>query len=134
MSNNRTAVLALALLALGAVSVGTWFFRGRPGPVPDCPPGQIRLDEEGVATCRAGAQPSAAQKITAGAKLALNTSSAADLAAIDGVGPALAQAIVDARAKAGRFQSWDEVDAVPGVGPVRLEALKAFTALDAHEK
>jgi competence protein ComEA len=129
MGANRTAVLAAALIALGAISVGAFFWLRRPGPALDCPPDRIRIGKDGAATCGEGAEPSAPQKLTAGAKLDLNRASEVDLAAIDGVGPALARAIVEARARQGGFKSWDEIDQVPGVGPARLEGLKAVATL-----
>lgn len=128
---NRTAVLAAALGALGAASVGVWALATRPGPALDCPPSQVRLDENGVATCGPGAEPAAAQTLALGARLPLNRASAEELAAIDGVGPALARAIVEARARRdGGFASWDELDAVAGVGPARLSALQAAATLE----
>lgn len=128
---NRTAVLAAALLALGAASVAVWSFSTRPGPALDCPPGQVRLDAQGVATCGPGAEPGAAQKLALGARLSLNRASADELAAIDGVGPALARAIVEARAQRdGGFTSWEELDGVAGVGPARLAALQAAATLE----
>jgi competence protein ComEA len=127
---NRTAVLAIALLALGAASIGFGVWQRQPGPALNCPPEQVRIGEDGVATCAEGAQPSAAQKLTLGAKIDLNRASEADLAAIDGVGPALAKALVSAREAQGGFKNWDEVDKVPGVGPARIEGLKAVTVLN----
>ena len=53
----------------------------------------------------------------------------ADLTAIPGVGPHLARALVEARARRGGFGSWDEVDEVPGVGPAKLEALQRHCRL-----
>jgi competence protein ComEA len=126
---SRTAVLAVSLLALGAVSVGVWTLSTRAGHRLDCPPEQLRVGPDGVARCGPGKDLSAPGKLTAGVRLSLNTSTADELAAIDGVGPALAKAIVDARGDAG-FQSWEELDRVPGVGPARLEALKAVSTLD----
>ena len=52
----------------------------------------------------------------------LNTASAAELDALPGVGPVLAQRIVDHR-KQGPFRSVDELDDVPGIGPARATEL-----------
>lgn len=132
MGKSRTAVLALVVLALAAVSVALWWLRGRPPRKLDCPPEQVRLSADGVARCDPGgrgALPSAAARLTAGARLDLNRATADDLAAIDGVGPALARALVEARQQAGGFTDWDQVDQVAGVGAARLEGLKAATTL-----
>jgi competence protein ComEA len=57
-----------------------------------------------------------------GARLNLNTASAAELDALPGVGPVLAQRIVDHR-KQGPFTSVDQLDDVPGIGPARAAEL-----------
>ena len=59
----------------------------------------------------------------------LNSASAGDLDALDGIGPALAERIVAYRVAHGGFRSVDELDEVSGIGPVRLEALRTRLAL-----
>jgi competence protein ComEA len=56
--------------------------------------------------------------------ISLSSATAADLEALDGVGPALAARIVEWRQAHGGFSSVDQVDDVPGIGPARLEALR----------
>ena len=57
-----------------------------------------------------------------GGPVNLNTASVAELDALPGVGPVLAQRIVDHR-KQGPFRSVDELDDVPGIGPARAAEL-----------
>jgi competence protein ComEA len=57
-----------------------------------------------------------------GGRLNLNTATAAELDALPGVGPVLAQRIVDHR-KQGPFTSVDQLDDVPGIGPARAAEL-----------
>jgi competence protein ComEA len=47
----------------------------------------------------------------------LNTATAAELDALPGTGPVLAQRIVDFRSQHGRFATVDQLDDVPGIGP-----------------
>lgn len=53
----------------------------------------------------------------------LNTAGAAELDALPGIGPVLAQRIVDFRDRQGPFRSVDALDDVPGIGPAIAAAL-----------
>jgi competence protein ComEA len=66
-------------------------------------------------TVRAGAPPSAV--------LDLNTASAAELAGLPGIGPALARRIVAHRAAHGRFRSVAQLEEVAGIGPATVKRL-----------
>lgn len=55
----------------------------------------------------------------------VNTASATALDALPGIGPALAQAIVEDRARHGPFPTVDALDRVPGVGPALVERLRS---------
>ena len=59
----------------------------------------------------------------------LNSATAGDLDALDGIGPSLAERIVAYRVAHGGFRSVDELDEVSGIGPVRLEELRPQLAL-----
>jgi competence protein ComEA len=56
--------------------------------------------------------------------LDLNTATLEQLDDLPGVGPATAQAILDAREKLGRFASVDDLLDVRGIGPAKLEGLR----------
>lgn len=58
-------------------------------------------------------------------KLSVNAATAEQLDGLDGVGPAMAAAIVALRTKLGGFRSLDQLDDVPGVGEKRLASLRA---------
>lgn len=58
----------------------------------------------------------------------LSTATLEQLDALDGVGPALARRILEARQARGGFSSVDDLAEVPGIGPKRLEALRAAVA------
>lgn len=56
--------------------------------------------------------------------VSLSSATAAQLEALDGVGPALAARIIAWRDAHGGFASVDQLDEVPGIGPARMEALR----------
>jgi competence protein ComEA len=57
-------------------------------------------------------------------KVSVNTATAAQLDTLDGVGPAMAAAIVALRTKLGGFTRIEQLDDVPGVGEKRLASLQ----------
>ncbi len=85
----------------------------RQGEVPEPPQGGAG----GAGTARSGSG------TAAGARININTASAAELDALPKVGPVLAGRIVAWREEHGPFAAVEELDAVDGVGPKMLEAL-----------
>jgi len=75
---------------------------------------QIAVGVPGAAPA-AGAAPASGG--VAGGPLDLNTATVADLDALPGIGPVLAQRIVDHRTAHGPFRSVDQLDDVSGIGP-----------------
>jgi competence protein ComEA len=64
-----------------------------------------------------------------GAPLDLNTASAAQLDQLPGVGPVLAQRIVDYRTQHGAFRSVDELRQVSGIGAAKFGDLKGLVTV-----
>jgi competence protein ComEA len=64
-----------------------------------------------------------------GRTLGLNTATAAELDALPGIGPVLAQRIVDWRTAHGRFTVVEELTEVAGIGPTLLERLRDLVAV-----
>ena len=58
------------------------------------------------------------------AKLNINRATAAQLEALPGVGPVLAQSIIDYRESHGGFRRIEELDGVSGIGPSMMRKLK----------
>jgi competence protein ComEA len=58
--------------------------------------------------------------------LPLASATAQDLARLPGIGPVLAQRIVDRRERVGGFHSVDDLLAVPGIGPRLFERIRPW--------
>ncbi|GAA4625916.1 hypothetical protein GCM10023196_032020 [Actinoallomurus vinaceus] len=111
------------------------------GPLPGARTGMLNLarrvvDGEqvlvGVDATPAPAVPPVAPSgptLPAGTPLDLNTAGAAQLDQLPGVGPVLAQRIVDYRTRHGPFRSVDELRQVSGIGAAKFDDLKALVTV-----
>jgi competence protein ComEA len=72
-----------------------------------------------------GSAPVAGGAAAGGGLLDLNAAGAAELDALPGIGPVLAQRIVDWRTENGRFASVDQLREVTGIGEAKYEDLRA---------
>ena len=63
----------------------------------------------------------------------INTANAEELETLTGIGPALAQAIVDYRAGHGAFRSAEDLLLVKGIGEAKLEGFRAEITLEEEE-
>ena len=62
-------------------------------------------------------------------RVRINSASASELQQLPGIGPALAQRIVETR-KGGRFTSADDLLRVPGIGKAKLAKLRDYVEVD----
>ncbi len=68
-------------------------------------------------------------KLAPGQTLDVNTATVDELVQLPGVGPSLAQRIVDYRQQYGPFQTVDDLQNVPGIGPSKFDRLAPFVRL-----
>ena len=57
-------------------------------------------------------------------KININTATQADLETIDGIGPALAERIIEYRKQNGKFKNIDELKSVKGIGDKKFESIQ----------
>lgn len=72
----------------------------------------------------------AAPAASADRKININTASAAELDLLPGIGPSLAQRIIDYREAHGPFTSIDGLDRVKGIGPKLMAKVRSRVTLD----
>lgn len=66
------------------------------------------------------------QLIALGKKVSINDSTTQDLEAVPGIGPRMAERIVDYRSSHGRFKSVRDLEKVQGIGQKRLLELESY--------
>ena len=88
---------------------------------------QVIEDGQQIVVGRKGAAAASASTgaPAAGALVDINTADATALETLDGIGPALAQRILDYRAAHGSFASVNDLQKVTGIGPKKFAAIKA---------
>lgn len=65
-----------------------------------------------------------------GSRIDLNTASAADLDTLPGVGPVIAERIIDYRETNGSFSSVDELAEIDGISPAMVDELRPLVTVD----
>lgn len=103
--------LFLALVTCVFLAAAVWLLRGadRAGTTPYT----VRVE-----------RPATEEVVPQRTLVDINTASAEELETLTGIGPVLAQAIVDYRAEHGAFESADELLNVRGIGSAKLDGIR----------
>ena len=91
---------------------------------------EVSADNEEVAESTKYKREKKPKKKAPAFPLAINTASNEDLCFIKGVGPSLAQKIIDYREKNGNFRSSKDLEKVPGIGAKKRQAMEEFVRFD----
>jgi len=113
----RIILAVLGTLALAALGVLIWQHRSSPLTIEAAP---VSLQQ--------AAQWDAA--LASARQVDINTASAAELERLPGVGPTLAERIVEYRSAHGRFRTPEELQHVQGIGPKTYEALRDYATAE----
>jgi competence protein ComEA len=92
-------------------------------------PSGTKVEITGEGQCRLGRMPGP-QLLTLGLALDLNSATAADLDALPGIGPSLAQRIIDYRRSHGPFKNIGDLERVSGIGPKKLALIKPYIFIE----
>ena len=87
----------------------------------------------GVCLPASGREAVLPKKVSPGGSIRVNYAGVAELEQIPGIGPALAQAIVDERESHGPFHYAEDLEAVKGIGPKTLDGFRDMIDLTEGE-
>lgn len=119
------SIVVLSLMSLGAFSA--WLFtRASPPSSPTTDILNINPSSLTSSTSEVppASPPSRKKSIDLNLRVNINTADQSQLELLPGIGPALAQRIIDDRTKRGVYQRIEDLDRVKGIGPKLLAKLR----------
>ncbi len=126
--SQQTAIWLLAAAFL--IGTAIRFFQARQ-PIPAALEHQVFPDSAAAVAFREqAAQVGQLAEEMAHRPIDINAATRAELESLPGIGPVLAQRIIDYRESHGPFVSVEAMDDVPGIGPKRLETMRDRITVD----
>jgi len=120
----HSLLIKLALLT-ATIAVVLWIG----WPVPKEATSQAKPDQPIAMQVPATSPVTAVPTVKAASKVNLNRASADELQVLPGIGPVLAQRMVDWRKAHGRYRTVDDLQEVKGIGKKRLEQLRPLVTV-----
>ncbi len=118
----KSGIWILAAITLAFVAFTAGFFLGRNY---DRSPVQLSAKPFPVSTGSTAGTTAPTQSTAAG-RVNINTAEAEQLQTLPGIGPVLAQRIIDHRMTYGYFKAVEDIAKVEGIGQKRMEELKDY--------
>lgn len=113
-------------MLVATIAVVLWFG----WPVPRETPSQAQPEQSIVIHVPAMSPVTTVPPAQAVSKVNLNRASADELQVLPGIGPVLAQRMVDWRKAHGRYRTVDDLQEVKGIGKKRLEQLRPLVTVN----
>lgn len=120
----RSLLVKLAML-VATIAVVLWIG----WPVPKEAPSQAQPEQSIAVQVPATSPVATAPPAKTVSKVNLNRASADELQVLPGIGPVLAQRMVDWRKAHGRYRTVDDLQEVKGIGKKRLEQLRPLVTV-----
>jgi competence protein ComEA len=122
MTRSLSTKLAMLVATIALVLWIGW-------PVPKEAPSQAVPDQSIATLAPATSSMTSGPPVQAAPKVNLNRASADELQVLPGIGPVLAQRMVDWRKAHGRYRTVDDLQEVKGIGKKRLEQLRPLVTV-----
>jgi competence protein ComEA len=114
---------AIALAIAGAFALASSWASSRPIASSDPKPADVAVGQTSDRTFEPSRQPRVRATIN------INTATQGELEALPGIGPSIAQRIIQQRESKGPFTSIEDLDKVRGIGPVTIERLRPYVSV-----